>query len=611
MSQPWSLRTLTPLEASSPRAIDADTPAITARPDPLPWVKRRLLPMLAALTVAVGLATLGVPLLHDGFPAGHDLTAHLTYTYLFDRALWSGQFPVRWTQGVRIGDTQPLFSFYQPGFYYVVQVVHLVVPSLATSMKLAVLALWAGGTAFMFRLRWHRRRGWMAPALGAVVFATSPYLLLDVNVRAAYPELAAIVCAVGVLWAIARLGRAPGPGPAALLAVLLAGALVSHLPAALIFCPVFVARTVVDVAASRDRRRALAWCTFAVLVAAGLSAFYVLPALAERHLVQMSALTRDYFDYRNHFVEPSQWFSFTWGYGPSLRGSADRMSFQVGIVQWLIIAAAIGCGVVAARRRRLTSADRDLLFWLTVIALALFMMTGASAPVWRALPPLAYLQFPWRFLMLVAVACGCLTTNLLARLRPRPTQAFVATGATLLAIVASQQQRTPSHYVPQAETDIDHPAWSETDAARKLAFIEPGYYPAGTGDLDAAHPPPILSTRWTTSDTGARVTQRAFADHRLALDLHSAAGTDLTLASRTSPAWRVTIDGRETITSFDPPHGFLRVRVPSGWHVVDAQLQETTLERAADASTALGTFLLGVMVVAGRVTKRENWPPTE
>ena len=89
MSQPLSLRTLTPLAASSPRAIDADTPAITARPDPLRWVTRRALPILAALTVAVGLATLGVPLLHDGFPAGHDLTAHLTYTYLFDRALWS------------------------------------------------------------------------------------------------------------------------------------------------------------------------------------------------------------------------------------------------------------------------------------------------------------------------------------------------------------------------------------------------------------------------------------------------------------------------------------------------------------------------------------------
>jgi hypothetical protein len=598
MSQPWPLRSIAALDARSSPTIDVDAPSITSSPLPRAWAIRRVLPILAALTVAVGLTTLGRPLLHDGFPAGHDLTAHLTYTHLFDRALWSGQLPVRWTQGVRIGDTQPLFSFYQPGFYYAVELVHLVMPSLAVSLKTTVLALWACGAVFVSRLG-PRRRGWMGPALGAAVFASSPYLLLDVNVRAAYPELAAIAAAAGVLWAIDRLAETPGPCRAAWLAALLAAALVCHLPSTLIFCPIFVARTVLGAAAAVERRRVLLWSGAAVLLAAGLSAFYVVPALAERDLVQMSGLTHGYFDYRNHFVAPSQWVDFSWGYGPSLRGAADRMSFQVGIVQWGVIAGAMACGIAAAGRRRLASTDRDLLFWLAVIVGALFMTTAASGPIWRALPPLAYLQFPWRFLMLVAVACGALATNLLARLGRRPAQAALLTAAMVVAFIASHPQRRPSHYVPQADIDIDRPAWSQTDAARKMAFVEPGYYPAGTGDLDVEHPPPIVGGRWTTSDPTARVTWRAFTDHRLALDVRSEAGTDLVLASRTSPAWRVTVDGVETITSFEPPHGFIRVRVPPGAHLLQAELRETALERGADAASAGSAVLFAALLAAG------------
>ena len=66
------------------------------------------------------------------------------------------------------------------------------------------------------------------------------------------------------------------------------------------------------------------------------------------------------------------------------------------------------------------------------------------------------------------------------------------------------------------------------------------------------------------------------------------------------PAWRVTIDGHETITSFEPPHGFIRVRMPQGWHVLEARLEETGVERAADATTAASGWILVLLGVSGR-----------
>jgi len=462
------------------------------------WRRYRALDLAAGLAVAVAFCTLFAPLLHSGFPLGHDLPAHLTYTYLFDRALDSGQFPVRWTPGVRAGDGQPLFNFYQPGFYYLVQLVHLVVPSLGTSMKLAVLAMWAAGATFMFR--WQAHRHWLAAALGAVVFAGAPYLLLDLNVRAAYPELVAIMCAVGTLWAIGRVFAGPSAGRAAWLACLLAGALVCHLPATLIFSPLFAGVAIRASLVSPERRRAWRWCTAAVLLAVGLSAFYVVPALGERHLIRMQALTQGYFEYRNHFVEPAQWLHYDWGFGASVRGPADGMSFQVGAVQWAVIIVAAACSVAAAARRRLTPDDWDLVFWLGTIAFALFMTTAASMPLWGAVPQLSFLQFPWRFLMLVAVACGCLAANLVARLEQSHARALVVTGAVGVHLLLSHDQRRPAQYLPRQAMDIDRPEWSATPEAQKTAFVEPGYFPA---DRRGRLPRETSLRRWADASSAA------------------------------------------------------------------------------------------------------------
>jgi hypothetical protein len=561
----------------------------------------RAMNVVAGLVIATGLGLLALPFLHAGFPVGHDLPAHLTYTYLFDRALDGGQFPVRWTQGVRAGDSQPLFNFYQPGFYYVVQLVHVVVPSLWSSVKLAVLGLWAAGAAFLFLSQAHR--GWVPAALGAVVFAGSPYLLLDANVRAAYPELAAIMCAVGALWALARLFESPGAGRAAWLACFLAGALVCHLPATLIFGPVFLGSAIRVGIGATDRRRAFLWCGAAVLLAAGLSAFYVMPALGERHLIHMDALTAGYYDYQQHFVEPAQWLRFDWGFGASVPGSGDGMSFQVGLVQWGVIVAAILCGLAATVRTPLTRDDWDLVFWLAVIAFALFMTTSASSPVWAAVPHLSYLQFPWRFLMLVGVACGCLASNLIARLDHSHQRAVAATIVVALQLALSDDQRRPARYLPRQAMDIDRPGWSDTPQAQQAAFVEPGYYPAGGHAPGDAETRAAGRRRWTTSDPRSLVTPRETKDHKIELDVKTETGTDLVLASRLGPGWTVRLGGREVRARADPPRGFMRVRVPPGRYVVDAELHDTDLRRLANASSAATGAVL-ILLVAGAAPGR-------
>ena len=124
--------------------------------------------------------------------------------------------------------------------------------------------------------------------------------------------------------------------------------LVCHLPAFLIFSPLFVMyalylRRALEPAGVRTSRISARIFSLVLLAGLGLgmATFYVLPALAERQFVGLSVMTSGYFDYAHHFVAPGQWVRFDWGFGSSIDGPQDRLSFQIGIFQWIVIAAAV------------------------------------------------------------------------------------------------------------------------------------------------------------------------------------------------------------------------------------------------------------------------------
>ena len=204
---------------------------------PAPSVGRLGRTLIALLLVAA-LAPIALPFMSADFPQGHDATAHITNLYRFDRAFSQGQFPVRWVEGIRDGRGQPLFNFYQVGFYYFVEVIHQFGATLSVAIKAAPVLLWWLAALFMYFLL--RPYGSVAAAAGTLTFALSPYLIVDVFVRAAYPEFTAIAFSIGALWAADSFLRTGNRASLACAALAWAAMLISHLPATLIVLPMFV-----------------------------------------------------------------------------------------------------------------------------------------------------------------------------------------------------------------------------------------------------------------------------------------------------------------------------------------------------------------------------------
>ncbi len=555
---------------------------------------------LAALSMAIAVA----PLFHAGFPAGHDVRAHLTYTYLFDEAFRQGQIPVRWVEVGVPGRGQPLFNYYQVGLYYFVEAVHALVPSLSLSLKATVAGLWWLGAVFVFLL--FKRLGLWPGVVASLVFALSPYLLLDVYVRAAYPEVAAIAMAAGTWWSLDGCLRSGRPGYLLAFALLLGLTLITHLPTvAIVGLPMLLYMAYLGVTHQTTVRRMVAVVPAGIL-GLGIAAFYLWPALAELHLIAIHRMTAGGFDFHQHFVYPRQWLDHRWGVGASIPGPNDRMSFQIGVVQECCLAGAILAVSVPRLARRAGETARELAWWLSVVALGLFMMTDAALFAWNALRPLAFIQYPWRFLILPAVGCGGLAAGLVAPVRNRSWQALIVACAAVALWNVSYEARRTARDVPRTALHIDNPRWRETAEARADPFIEAGYDPLG------AHQDPSPAVgRWTITRGQGTVVGQFVTDDRLQLEATSRQGLQLVLNSRDFPTWRVWVDGLERPVAAQPGTLYLQIEVPPGVHEIAAALDNTPVRTRANRLTLASVLVWGVgglLVIGSELTSRRRRP---
>jgi hypothetical protein len=536
-----------------------------------------------------------LPIALPGFTAGHDATAHLTNSFLFHRALEQGQFPVRWVEWISPGNGQPLFNYYQVGFYYLVQIVQVAVASLTTAVKLTLVLVWTAGAIFFFRLL--HRHGFFAAASGVVLFSSSTYILLDAYVRSAMPELTAIVCVVGLLGTTTELTSSPRPSVALLHAALVGLMLTSHLPTAVVVAPVLVGYALLGVL--RAGSRGLPAIVGATALGAGLAAFYVLPAIGELNFVNIGAMTNGDFDYHQYFVAPRQWFNTAWGYAPLNVGAQDPISLQIAPIQWIGAALAL---VMIARPRVPERGERlELAFWLLVFAGGAFMTTRWSLPVWEALPPLAFLQFPWRFLMLPALASTVMLGFAMSRLSRESTRALAFVSIALFQLQMTHDYRAMAASNGTLHADVESDAWWTVDAnGRSLAFRQRAYDPIGK----SAQAGPVRD-RWSVIDgaASARVVESRDADTTAVVD--ASEPSVVRVAIPYFPGWHTYLD-RVEVPSVRTPEGFIGVAVPEGRHAVEARFTSTPIRLAGNGiSAAAGAswILLLVAVVARRATR--------
>ncbi len=355
------------------------------------------------------------PLLRPGyFWAAHDARHDIFFILQYNITWEEGVLFPRWSPDWAFGYGYPFFNLVAPGGTFLGTVFYRLLPlSLQASVKatfILTILLSAWGM-------WFFVRGWLgerAALVAAVAYVYVPYHLFDIYVRAAMGEALALALIPFALWAVRRATLRPSIGAVIAVALTYAAIHLSHNFVALMSTPLLAMFAVVLAAGQAWqsegwRQRLIDWfkavlpAGFGMALGLALAAFFVFPALLEFQYVRSDQWYGGYYDFHDHFVYLAQLFDPRWGFGISVPGADDPISYQLGLVLFILAALALWTVLRRGSKQRL-----EIGFWWLVLLVGTWLTTGAATWAWDHIPLVSSAQFPWRYLALPAVALAAL-----------------------------------------------------------------------------------------------------------------------------------------------------------------------------------------------------------
>jgi len=373
--------------------------------------------------LALGLTIFAAaPFLLPGYFWGaNDARHHVYFLFEYDRLVQDGIWWPRWSPDFAFGYGYPFFNIYGPFSHFLGELFHHFLGFGFTDAVEAVFVISiaaSAGAMYAFVRSWLGRP---AALLAALAYTYAPYHLLNLYVRANLAESMAFVWLPLVLWTARQAVVRPAYRWVVGLAISYAGLMLTSNLVIVLFTPLLAGYvlllTVVHSEAKGKGRgaRVRAWLKKLVppalggLAGLGLSAVFWLPAFTERQYVRVDQWFDGRYAYRSHFVEWSQLLNPAWGFGASIAGPDDTISFQIGAA--IVVLVVLG---ILLTWRLLERGRWEIGFFVVGALAALFVASVSAAALWEV-PLLGGLlqsaQFPWRWLV-IATLCSSLLVAL-------------------------------------------------------------------------------------------------------------------------------------------------------------------------------------------------------
>ncbi|HKP12978.1 MAG TPA: 6-pyruvoyl-tetrahydropterin synthase-related protein [Blastocatellia bacterium] len=561
--------------------------------------------VVVALMVVMAATLLMLPAFIRGFPAGNDADLHFRWARQFREAMAEpGVFYPRWLGAANNGQGSPAMLYYPPLALFVTAAFGLVTGNTLTTLSLACWLglLISGLTMYGFA---RKLLDWRAALFAALLYMAAPYHLFDLYQGAALAEFWSFAWIPLVLNGVYRAAAERGWRAVATLASGYALLLLTHLPlsfALSLVLPVFA------VLLTRDLK-SLAKIAAGLLLGAGLAAGYLAPVVSERGYVSIGSLLM--FDYQRFFLLRHLRMALNatmFAPDPSLYPSGEPaklapflylLKAEQAVAAFLLVMA-LSAVVLLVRRRALLSSLLDstlprrlVVALLAVTALSLLMTTRRSAFVWQAVPQLSYLQFPFRWLVVVT-AGGCVLVALALRSllplnRWRIVPALLLGAAVVLALVTSglMVARTPTE-----------PTFFDASRPRREV---PEYRPVWW-DKQLHEEETLPAVTVTGGQAEVSVSDGEGVHQQYAVNVANTA----TLRFRTLyfPGWGARVDGNAVGVAPDET-GHIQLDLAPGEHQLSLRFEDTPPRRAGKVLSFVSLMALGALLLARRVSRRK------
>ncbi len=412
------------------------------------------------------------PFFQPGFFPMHDDT-QVARVFEMAKALGDGQFPVRWVPDLGYGFGYPIFNFYSPLPYYFGAFFVLLGfdALLATKIMFALGILIAGiFIYFLSREFW----GEVGGLVSGLFLIYAPYHAVQIYVRGAVDEFWALAFVPLAMWGIYKVTAEVKWRWVLVGSLGYAGIILSHNITAMIFSLFLVPLFLVFLYRSlRTKNLSISYYLSSIIFfGLSLSAFFWLPALWEAKYVDVGGLVAGTNNFRLHFLCPGQLWDSAWGFGGSAPGCmADGLSFKIGKLHILMAALAFLLTLWKWGKDRFR--NKTVLLTTFYLLLSTFMTQELSKPVWEVFQPLAYVQYPWRFLSFIILAASFLAGAVIWQFKNKWLKAFLVLLSIFILLFYNIK-----YFQPQIQLEVNANYYTNEEALKwRTSKISDEYLP--------------------------------------------------------------------------------------------------------------------------------------
>lgn len=507
-----------------------------------------------------------------------------------EKCFFDLQIPCRWVPDMGYGYGFPLFNFYPPLPYLVGQVFRVLQFSFVDTVKIvfSLSFIISGVTMYYLSKEFFGKLGGV---ISGVFYIWAPYHSVDVYVRGAMNEAWALVFFPLIfLYSYKLLNSKFKIQNSILLTLSWSGLLLSHNLMVMIFTPVFAFWCLIWIIKSKNFKIDMVNLLKSGFLALGLSAFFTLPAIFEQKFVHVDTLTQGYYEFIAHFATINQLlFSRFWGYGPSVWLEGDGMPFPVGQIHW-ILSLLIGLFTfyVIFKKKNIfrdNYVPYSILYILAIGWFAVFMVHSRSTFIWQHIKPLAFVQFPWRFLTISTFAFSFVAGAFILFMQKLSSKYYVLiTAITIITVIAYNWSFfLPQHGKLGPLSDSEKFAGAAWDLQRTAGIFD--YLPK-TAKENPKDGQKVLAE---IIDGQGIITEMKQGTNWAKFKINIVDDAKVRINLFDFPKWKITLDGREINHTIPDTEkwGRMYIEVPVGTHDVYLELQNTPVRTISNIISLL------------------------
>jgi len=530
-----------------------------------------------------------LPFLWLGSASGHDFEFHAA-SWLDVSYQWrEGTFYPRWTAWTNHRFGEPRYIFYPPLSWMLGAALTKVVGLPSVPLLFVLLTqTFAGINAFFLLRQLAGRRGAL---FGAACYAANPNALLMSYVRSDFAEQ--LACAIfpllllGTLKLTRLLKERTETASLLSFSVPFAAIWLCNAPAGVIATYAMAFLVVWEAVGQRSIGIALRSAA-AFALGFGLTCFYLIPAAYEQRWVNISqALSGGLLPRENFLFTPINDVEHTW------------FNWIASISAVVLTVLLFGLALLSRKFSNAAAIARgEKKVWLGLLALGscgFLLMVKWSSPVWEHLPKLRFVQFPWRWMSVVALVYVCFLAAVAQKRR-----GWIV---PLLILVLS---------VPLAHFFIDNGWWDPDEMPTQQDAILNGtgfdgtdeYDPLGDDHLDLPADTPQVrvlrefSGNEPVKDVHVQILNWKTQHREVEVSTRVAANVVVRLLNY--PAWRVEVNGKDVAPLRMDDINEMVVPVEAGISLIEITFVRTPDRIVGNLVSASSLLLCGIVFYASK-----------